>query len=449
MASSELRSLLVAYDDLLTRARERRKRPWELGTQTSVGEHVRAVLSAVERSHARRAAIAERLDDARSEDLERIAQFTRSLPRAPLAAGRLALGVAIIVLAQVLSALVGRLQSLYPEARIGTTGPRSELLDALSEVANLSVSNVIKVGRVVLDTGFAGVAVVLTIAGLAAWCVLHPFANGVVAGRALRDADADLRGLELAVLRAANAEPPNPATLDLWVPALVAVPGVLMGLSLTREYFRGIEDENHLFGSAATVEYLQPEGLLLLALVLAYLSAVRLAVLGRRYVRRGAPERRANAGRHADWGRWKRRFASGFWLAAVPVLAPVLAWAIFGVRDIKPAGVELRITSSTDQAIAHRRVNVKADFTEEAGIETATLYGVEGFRQETAPERGELDVDELDGTTPEHSIVTLGLTESQRRWMQTKRKSAGFLVDIRMRDVGANQTPLSIFLTGN
>jgi hypothetical protein len=179
MATSDLRALLAAYEQLFEHVAHRPRRPWRIGTETFVVVHVRATLGGPQRPYSRRSAVSLQLDNLEDENHRRVEQFMTSLRPSGLNARKVMIWLLVVVIAQILSSVLSELESLYPQTLVARGADRSQLLDALSELANLNVASLVKVARVVVHAGFAGAAVVLSIAGLAAWLVLRPFACGL------------------------------------------------------------------------------------------------------------------------------------------------------------------------------------------------------------------------------------------------------------------------------
>ena len=439
-AESNITGLLAAYDDLLRRVKSRPRRPWIVGTELYVLEHLRAVVGAATRGHARRVAVGSIAETSEKADLTRLARFTESLPPPPSAARKIILGVLIVVLAQALSAILGRFESLYPVARVGTPRARSQLLDALGDVASLSVSNVVKIEHVIVDAGLAGASIVATIGGLAAWIILRPLANGVVVARRLTEDDLDLHRREIAVLAKVDAQPPTSATLDLFVPALIAVPAVLMSLTLAQEYFHGVEDADHTFAShhfVTTLHFVQPRELLIVSIAVGYLGAVRLLLVSqdfwRRRTARSASPARVSEGRAVRHRRARSAIAAAVFAAAMPLSG----YLVFGLRDSRPVGVELELTSSSEQTLASGRVTMKVRYTEPAEFDSATLRGVAGH----PPQDGELEtLKRPEDVSAVSGDVVLHLTESQRRWMRGELRSGAPYLDVLLFDDAANRT---------
>jgi hypothetical protein len=438
---SEVRHLLVAYDEFLNCSR--RPRPWWVrGTHEYAVAHVRTVLEPVCREYVRRAAVGASSTSSDQDDRERLGRFIASLPPKPSAARAIVLGVLVILLAQALSGVVGLLEQTYPEVRVTSGTRRSELLEALSDVASLSVSNVVKIAGVIVDAGLAGAAVVLTIAGLAAWLILRPLANGVAAARKLRNTNGVLSRLEQKVLSAAGVEPRRGSTLDLVVPALLAVPAFLLGVAMAREYFDGIpETELGLdVGETTSVEFLHPLFLLVLALALGVAGWVRLTWLAYRYL----PVRRRTAGRDSEDDRRRRalsarptmHYVATWLLATVLVIAGVV---IYAALDTAPTDVHITLKTSIPATLRNGEIGLDVRTSETSEFDSATLRGYSGL----APDEGELD-DAVSSTT--HADVVLLLTPPQRRWLRTESRDAAPWLEVLVFDPAANKTRLRVIL---
>ena len=234
MVDADLKALLSAYERLLGSSASRPRRGFAIGTETFVVEHVRAVLGILQRHYSRRAAGADSPETSDDEDLRRVELFAQSLPTSRLGVRRLLIALLIVVMAQILSSGLGRLESVDPQTRVSSaeqtrlpsaeqreqpTVKRSELLDALSELPNLNVASLVKAARLVGDTDFAGASVIIGIAGFAAWLVLFPLAKGVKAARAIRQAERPrLDELERTVLASLPEEPPKNLASTWWYP---------------------------------------------------------------------------------------------------------------------------------------------------------------------------------------------------------------------------------------
>jgi hypothetical protein len=441
--------LLLAYDDFLQRVSERRRRPWVLGTSTYAVEHIRAVLDAVERHYVRRAAVGASSGPSETGDRERLRQFIQSLPPKPSASRVVVLGVLVILAAQALSALFGRFEQLYPEVRATSGAERSELLEALSDVASLSVSNVVKVVSVIIDAGLAGATVVLTIAGLAAWLVLRPLANGVAAAGALRDADTALCRLERAILTEAGVEPRTGSRLDLVVPALIAVPALLLALTLGREYFDGVQEIDLGFGvgETTTVEFIHPPILLPIALTLGVVAWARLTWLAHRHL----PARRQLARNNPQVGR-RRPGDPTSWRLLPPFLLPwVLVTTVFvgglvwyGASDTTPTDVEIRLKTSIAEAVRDGAISLGVRSSERSEFDSVVLRGFSRL----APDDGDVDQEVLPFAVAMSTKkdVFLRLTAPQRRWLRAESQSGEAWLEVLLFDPAANETHLRVFL---
>lgn len=437
MATSDLRALLAAYEQLFEHVAHRPRRPWRIGTETFVVEHVRATLGGLQRAYSRTVSL--QLDNLEDENHRRVEQFMTSLRPSGLNARKVMIGLLVVVIAQILSSVLSELESLYPQTSVARGADRSQLLDALSELANLNVASLVKVARLVVHAGFAGAAVVLSIAGLAAWLVLRPFASGVVEARRLRVADPTIRAGEARLLSGVGAAPPRDSTMDLVVPMLLAGPALLVALTVGKEYLSGIPhiDDFRFVGNTgpfASAQFTRPIELLIAALVVGSLALIRLVQLGRAYLQRRVDAPSSTRGRKAG--------PSVAAVRTVPRAAPALVASlillvclVYSAMDTMPAGVSVRIADAVARVPTGGKFTLDFRCTEHCEFDSARLAEGRGL---AARDREVATLSKPDPYASSSGPVVLQLTPTQMLWLSEQRGASS--LEILVFDASANRT---------
>jgi hypothetical protein len=298
------------------------------------------------------------------------------------------------------------------------------------------------VGRVVFHAGFAGASLVFTICGIAAWLVLRPLANGVAAARHLAEHEAALRETETAALGDLGLRPRPGPMLDIVVPALVAVPAVLLAVTIGREYFNGIQSYVAFGGPTTSVEYLHPTWLLGVALTLGVAAIFRLAFLGRSWLRGTTTHPQQMSPRRFPRSALSALGRSPVVWTLVVVSAFMGAFGLYGTVDTRPPDARVTVTNSPASIVAHGRITLRWWFSEPAGFVSVTLRGNAG----TAPQDGQPTLlAPFAAPASRGGSVGLQLTADQRRWLRDQGLLAAWL-DIVVQDVSENHTRLILDL---
>jgi hypothetical protein len=405
-------SLLDQYQAALSSHADRKRalpfrlRRLSVATDYFLVEHIRTVLDVLQRRCRAQAAIQPGPAEDPSDNLRRLDGFSASLPSRPSRWYLLGLGALIIIVAEGLLSFVGR-------RILAGTKQGSSLATELERLTSPAINAPAQAIRAVVHTNVYGVCFVAICLCLAAYIVLRPLANGLIASREILDSRtrgrwwplrrratrhewAGVAPTEQRVFAHFEVTRPRESHLDLVIRMFPALAALFLAFGVLALYRHGlgvgggptnsksgfeppiITRTATLVGPAdASITYHRHAAELVVALALGCLAAFRLGQLWNIYrARAPATSRRlaAHAAPSANHVAQPRRLRATL-RPALLAGAVATGFIAYGTADIKPPSVKAHLAGRGDspEPLAKNRLTITVSCDKSCSLNRALL----------------------------------------------------------------------------